>query len=284
MSLPPGEYHLSAKVPSSRPGPPMIVEHPDNPFDVPADERAESAPMDLSAGGETGEEPPLLTGVKGRILIDGEPASGASVMIYDAKVLRPVGPRYASRAQSGPDGLFEAPVPPGTYLLAVRKRQRGTAFGPPQPGDYSAEYEKNPLKVESGRFTETGVISLHVVDAEELFRRLGSLDNPTAAASSISGKVVDSEGKYLPGQFVFLYRNAQMTGPPVFVTRSGEGGGFVLNPPGPGMYHVAARRRYGSARQPGEYVGLIEGSSDSSIDVGEGEAVIGLVIRMEQVW
>jgi hypothetical protein len=240
--------------------------------------------MDLSAGGETGEEPPPLTGVKGRILIDGEPASGASVMIYDAKVLRPVGPRYASRVQSGPDGLFEAPVPPGTYLLAVRKRQRGTAFGPPQPGDHSAEYEKNPVKVESGRLTETGAISLHVVDPEELVRRLASLDSPAAGTSSITGKVLDGEGTTLPGQFVFLYRNAEMTGPPVFVTRSGEDGGFILNPPGAGRYYIAARRKYGAAREPGDYVGRIEGSSDSSVDVREGKGPAGLVIRMEQMW
>jgi hypothetical protein len=217
--------------------------------------------------------------VIGRILIDGKPTPGAFVMIYDEEVSRPVGPRYRHRVESGSEGRFEASVPPGSYLIAVRKRQRGAAFGPPQPGDYAAEYEKNPVKVESGRFTEADDITLHVVDLEKLDRRLGSLDNPTAGSSSISGKVVDREGEPLPGQFVFLYRSAAMTGPPVFVTRSGKDGVFVLNPPGGGRYYVVARRKYGAAREPGEEVGLIEGAPDSSVDVGDGGAVAGLVIR-----
>jgi hypothetical protein len=70
-----------------------------------------------------------------------------------------------------------------------------------------------------------------------------------------------------------------MTGPPVFVTRSGKDGVFVLNPPGGGRYYVVARRKYGAAREPGEEVGLIEGAPDSSVDVGDGGAVAGLVIR-----
>lgn len=281
MSLPAGEYYLAAKVPSSQPGPPIVFEHPENPFNVRAGERTEIGPLVLSAEGEERISP--LTGVRGRILIDGAPAPGAFVMIYDGEVARPVGPRYRERVESGTEGRFEAALPPGSYLVAVRKRQRGAAVGPPQPGDYTAEYEENPVSVESGRYTETGDISLHVVDLAKLDRRLRNLDNSTNETSSIRGRVVGPEGEPLPGRFVFLYRIAEMTGPPVFMTRSGEAGSFVLNPPGSGKYYVVTRQAYGAARQLGEEVGLIEGRPDSSVDVGEGEAVGGLVLRVKEV-
>jgi hypothetical protein len=281
LSLPQGNYHLSARLSSSLPGPPVIVEHPDSPFSVTGRKTSEIPALDLS---ERGGGMPLSSGVKGRILIHGEPAADATVMLYEAKISRPVGPRYESRVVSSSDGSFQAAVPPGSYLIAVRKRMRGTVFGPPQPGDLAAEYGKNPVEVMENAFTETGDIPLHVVDQKRLERRLGSLDNPAASALFVSGKVVDSEGQYTDGLFVFLYGNREMTGPPVAVTRSGEGGGFVLIPPGPGRYYVAARRTYGAARQIGEEVGLIDGRSDSSVEVGEGDAAEGLLLRLRKVW
>jgi hypothetical protein len=51
LSLPQGNYHLSARLSSSLPGPPVIVEHPDSPFSVTGRKTIEIPALDLSERG-----------------------------------------------------------------------------------------------------------------------------------------------------------------------------------------------------------------------------------------
>ena len=63
-----------------------------------------------------------------------------------------------------------------------------------------------------------------------------------------------------------------------------QDGAFSIGLPGAGLYYLGARSSRGGPRQPGEMVGRISGSPDSSVELLEGLPREGVVIRMEVVW
>jgi hypothetical protein len=75
-----------------------------------------------------------------------------------------------------------------------------------------------------------------------------------------------------------------MIGRPYLLTTTDEDGGFVLNLAEGGKYYLGARDRFGGPRQPGELVGKLAGSLDSSVEVAVGEVVEELRITMEEMW
>lgn len=237
--------------------------------------------VDLAAEADNEPVEEVLAEVEGRTIRDGLPFAGATVMFYDGAKKKLVGPGFVKMTTSGEDGIFRISIPPGSYAISVRKRLRGTGFGPPAPGDLVGEFADNPLQVGEG-VSDLGDVPLHVIDMEKLGQRLGSLDRPPPGATTLSGRVVDDTGKPLGTRFVFLYRNAELTGRPLYVTRSGQDGRFLLNVPAGGLYYVIARDRYGVQRQLGDYIGFLADHEDSAIEVLEGGRIEDLVIRMEQ--
>ena len=58
----------------------------------------------------------------------------------------------------------------------------------------------------------------------------------------------------------------------------------MLNLAEGGKYYLGARDRFGGPRQPGELVGKLAESPDSSVEITVGEVVEGLRITMEEMW
>jgi hypothetical protein len=284
LTLPPGEYYLWARESAPAFGPPKVTEYPRNPVTVRSGERTVLPDLGLvEVGRESAEPIPAETGISGRVVIAGGPAADTTVMIYDGKAARLMGPGYAAMIYTGPDGLFEAALAPGKYQVAARKRREGGAAGFLRQGDFSVDYDGNPVTVREGEYTDTGDLVLHEVDRERLVaeeaRRAGG-GSPT----HIAGTVIGPEGKPLPGQYVFVYRDQGMIGRPDKVARSAGDGSFSFDLSAGGRYYLGARSTIGGPRQPGEMAGRLSGSPDSSVEIEKGRRAEGLTIRMEVVW
>jgi len=284
LTLPPGEYYLWARERAPAFGPPKVVEYGGNPVRVRSGERTELAPMPLAEVGRESAEPvPPETGLTGRVVIAGEPAADTSVTVYGGVAKRLMGPGYVAMIFTGPDGLFQADLAPGAYRVAARKRRDGSAAGFLRQGDFTGEYAGNQVIVREGEYTAIGDLTLHEVDSSRLTEE-ADRRSAGSSATRIAGRVVGPDGKPLPGQHVFLYRDQGMIGRPLKVTESGEDGAFTFDLPAGGRYYVGARSTIGGPRQPGEMAGRLAGSPDSSVEVVEGEMKTGLAISMEEVW
>ena len=284
LSLPPGDYWIWAKEAAPAFGPRKIAEYEGNPVSVRSGEVTALGAIELRPVGSTDQVPaPAGAGIRGRVLIDGEGVGEAAVAIYDGVRERLTGPGYVAVVSTGGDGSFQADLAPGEYRVAVRKRKAGTTAGFLRQGDYSAEYGGNPVRVEGGRYTALGSISLHEVDSERL-AAAGEERSAARSSTRLTGRVVDREGKPLAGQFVFVYRDQGMIGRPHQLTTSDGEGGFILNLAAGGTYYIGARERFGGPREPGEQVGRLADPPDSSVEVAEGSAVEGLEIVMEEMW
>jgi hypothetical protein len=284
ISLPAGSYYLWAKGRPPAFGPPLVSEYPGNPVGVSAGKTTVLAPFTLrEAGGGTLAAAPPQTGVRGRVVADGGPAADVAVNVYGESAARLTGPGYVASVLSGPDGSFQADLPPGKYRVAARRRSDGAAAGFLRAGDLTGEHPGNPVAVAAGSYTDIGDLQLHAVDPRRLAeaereRRGGGL------ATGVAGTVVGPDGNPLAGQHVFLYRDEGMIGRPELMAVSGKDGSFAVALPEGGIWFVGARSTMGGPRQPGEMAGKLSGSPDSSVAVRSGERKSGLVIRMEVAW
>jgi hypothetical protein len=284
LTLPPGEFYLWARERAPAFGPPKVVEYGGNPVRVRSGERTELGPMPLAEVGRGSAEPvPPETGLAGRVVIAGEPAADTSVTVYGAEARRLMGPGYVAMIFTGPDGLFQADLAPGTYRVAARKRRDGGAAGFLREGDFTGEHAGNPVTVKEGEYTAIGDLPLHEVDSTRLAQEAGRR-SAGASSTRLAGRVTGPDGKPLPGQHVFLYRDQGMIGRPLKVAESGEDGAFTFDVPAGGRYYIGARSTIGGPRQPGEMAGRLAGSPDASVEVKEGETKTGLAISMEEVW
>lgn len=284
LSLPPGDYWIWAKEAAPAFGPRKIAEYEGNPVSVRPGEVTALGAIELRPVGSADQDPaPSGAGIRGKVLLGGTGVGEAAVTIYKGAREVLTGPGYVAVVRTDGDGSFQADLGPGEYRVAVRKRKDGTAAGFLRPGDHSAEYGGNPVRVEEGSYTDLASITLHEVDSERL---AAAAEDRSAARSStrLAGRVVDGEGKPLGGQFVFVYKDQGMIGRPHQLTTSDSEGGFVLNLAGGGTYYIGARERFGGPREPGELVGRLADPPDSSVEVAEGAAVEGLAIVMEEMW
>ncbi len=283
LTLPPGDYYFRAKEAAPAFGPRKVGEYPKNPIRLAAGGKVTLDPIELRPAGSAAAAAPAGAGIAGRILEAGKPVGDATVMIYDGSRERLMGPGYLANLRSDEEGRFQADLAAGEYKVAVRKRRDGSAAGFLREGDLSADYEGNPVAVRPGEYADIGDVTLHPVDRERLAGEAVSRQSD-GSPTRLRGRVVDVEGKPLAGQFVFVYKDEGMIGRPDLLTTTGEDGGFVLNLAEGGKYYLGARDRFGGPRQPGELVGKLAESLDSSVEVAEGEVVEELRITMEEMW
>jgi hypothetical protein len=284
LTLPAGDYYFWAKEAAPAFGPRKIGEYPKNPIRLAPGGKAELDPIELRPVGSAEEAAaPTGAGIAGRILEAGKPVGDATVMVYEGSRDRLMGPGYLAVVRSDEDGRFQADLAAGEYKVAVRKRRDGSAAGFLRAGDFTADYEGNPVAVSPGAYADIGDVTLHPVDGERLAGEAVSRQSD-GSPTRLRGRVLDVEGKPLAGQFVFVYRDEGMIGRPDLLTTTDEEGGFVLNLAEGGKYYLGARDRFGGPRQPGELVGKLAESPDSSVEITVGEVVGGLRITMEEMW
>jgi hypothetical protein len=175
-------------------------------------------------------------------------------------------------------GLFEAPLPPGTYYLIARKRQGGSFMGPLQAGDYFGYFADNPVVVKEGQLVR---VPLSLIEVPE---KVGQLADSIFGATSVSGRVVDAAGQPQAGIRVLLYDDPLMLNRPLFVSQpSAQDGSYVISFPQGGTYWLAARDQLGGPPMPGQFYGRYLGSPDGSVQVKNGESLAKIELVVDEM-
>lgn len=276
LQLPAGDYYLLAR------GNGHYSFYGRNPVAVPATGIAE---LKIGLVPLAPAPPPpvaleIESGVSGELTVDGRPYADGVVYAYTDLTSRLKGMGYALSAPSDEDGRFEIPLPAGTYYLLARLRKDGgMVTGPLRAGDFIGYAPLNPLRVAEGRVT---LVSIPLLEVPE------KVDQMTATLfgqTSISGRVLDRDGRPVAGARAVLYDEAQMLNRPLYVSRPTEAdGSFVLSFPTGGTYYLAARQQLGGAPSPGELYGTWDGTPDHSLQVTTGERKSGIDLIVEEMW
>jgi hypothetical protein len=106
-----------------------------------------------------------------------------------------------------------------------------------------------------------------------------------ATDTSLTGTILDPEGKPVAGVHVFAYLDSRMVGKPVHVsTPTAANGTFRVHLGGGGTYFVGARSSFGGPLEPGEWVGTFDGRPDHAVTVvkGDSQSLGNLTVR--EVW
>jgi len=221
----------------------------------------------------------VKTGVSGIVTHDGEPVSGAILMVYTDLSSQLKGMGLGMSSPTAADGTFEFPLPEGRYYLVVRVRQDGAFAGPLKSGDLFGYLPGNPLPVQDG---EVASVHIPVIMVPEKVERYAS---KLFGNTTIAGRIIDANGKPIAGLKALLYDDPMMLNRPLYVSQpTGADGTFVLSFPNGGTYYLAARNVLGGTPSPGELYGRYQGSKDHSVEIAKGKTLKDVEIRVEEVY
>ncbi len=217
-----------------------------------------------------------MTPVSGRVTA---PLAGAVVYVYgEGENL--FGPARVVSEPAGPDGSYALNLPPGRYLVVVRKRQGGDTTGPVNAGDLRGD--PVPLTVKAGEPVTLDLLAL-LKDANEK-----SFPAPDRTGKTgISGTIRDEKGAPAVNVRVHVYDHIQMSERPKYVSeKTGPDGRYTVYLARGGTYYVAARDRFGGPPQVGDLYGRYdEGTVDpSGVVVRAGEITAGVDLTVHKVW
>lgn len=287
INLPPGRYYLIAKKKMEGSGGPtrmLMAASPLNPIELQAGKK-EVAPFNLR---EMGRDGALVaeagTGVKGRIVHNRQPVANAFVYVYSEKSAGLIGPSYGEAVRTAADGTFTIPLPAGNFYLAARKRADGARSGDVAVGDLNGSWQKNPLTLKHGETVELGDFSVTTVSAANRQERLEQ-GKFAPTGTTLTGRMVDQDGKAVSGVYAFAYLDSRMVGKPAYISAAtGDDGRFELRLGAGGTYYIGARSTFGGPLEPGEWVGTYDARPNHMVAVKKGEALDLDRIVVREVW
>ena len=173
-----------------------------------------------------------FTGVRGRVALKGEVVAGVVVLAFKDFEAGLASVPVARSAGTDAEGIYELPLPAGTYQVVAAKTGSPDLAGLKE-GDLFCFYGGNPVRVDPGRATNVG---FNLVRVEK--------DPPPDAPAGVTGKVFDEHGAPLPGAAVYLYPSSSggFKGVPGFFARTGDDGTFRARLK-KGTFFVVARKR-----------------------------------------
>jgi len=203
-----------------------------------------------------------FTGVRGRVAFKGEVASGAVVLAYREFDAGLEGVPVARSGETNPEGIYEFPLPPGSYFLVAAKTG-ATGLSGIREGDLFCYYGGNPVRVEPDRPTHVG---FNLVRVEK--------DPPPELAAGVSGVVLDENGKPLPGAVVYFYKSPAdgFKGMPGYFARTGEDGAFRARLRKGTFFAVARKRESGDLFGPTQVGDSFAYYTRNPVTLAEGEA------------
>lgn len=276
LNLPEGEYYFLAR------GKGLFAYYGRNPLTIPpeglSDLRISLVPIPPPPAPPG--EATIESGIAGRLLIDGAPLAGGVVYAYTDLASQLKGMGYALSAPSDEQGIFELPLPAGTYYLLARMRKEGgMVMGPLRAGDFIGYAPLNPVKVAVGRIA---LVSIPMLEVPEKVERLSAT---LFGQTSLRGRILNRNGEPVAGMRATLYSEPQMLNRPLFVSQpSGADGSFILSFPNGGIYYLAARQQLGGAPAPGELFGTYDATLDHALEIGTGEQKAGIELIVEEMW
>lgn len=262
----------------------LMAECPANPIEVTTGQRNIPA-FTLREMGRDGALVALPeTGARGRLLSSGQPVAGGTVYVYTEDASGLMGPSYGESVQSDAKGRFQIDLPAGRFFFAARKRNGGSRMGEPDAGDLNGVYPNNPVEVTAGAFVELVDFVLEPIDAVTRADRLA--DGKFAETSTwFSGRVVNQDGRPVPGIYVFAYLDSRMVGKPTYISAaSDDQGTYRLNLGSGGAYYLGARSTFGGPLEPGEWVGTFDGRADHRVEISENQNQNLADIVVREVW
>ena len=191
------------------------------------------------------------------------------------------GQGYATAPPTGKSGAFRIDLlPESAFFLIVRKRAKGTSAGPIVEGDFFGYFVDNPVQVRAGKIAKVRIEVIskasEVGKDDSLFRATGT---------QIVGRILDKDGKVVPGVYAFAYEDKVMAhARPSFISRVvDKEGRYVINLSGGGVFYIGARTDYGDSPALGEWYGRYDVSADHSVRAEGGKRLEGIDIVVEKI-
>lgn len=186
------------------------------------------------------------SGIYGKLFFDGKPLQKSYVYVYKDFKGGFRGPAFITYPSL--DGTFKISLPPGSYYILARKRQKGGMYGPIEEGDHFNFYFGNPVSIKKGVYRYVEI---------ETVKRLSQLEEGIGFAT-VKGIVTDKGGKPVSGLFVLFYQNKSMQGKPLYISgRTNKSGEFSIKLP-VGTYYVSARENIGGPPITNEWYGKLQ--------------------------
>jgi hypothetical protein len=188
------------------------------------------------------------SGVEGRLLIEDQPAAGATLEVYlRDEQDRSTAPFAVATTDDGGD--YRLDLPPGRYFLIGRKR---THEGSGSTRIFMASCPGNPVKVRESR------LQVPAFSLVEMGRGRSLVPDP---ATGVEGRVT-ADGEPVNEAYVYIYTEdaTDLMGPSYSeAVRTDEQGFYRVDLPA-GRYFVAARKRLDGSRlgepAPGDLNGI----------------------------
>jgi len=232
----------------------------------------EVPPLPASTASPTG------TGIFGRVTRNGVPVADAGVYAYAKTGSGFKSDDFQATVRTNAKGEFALELPPDRYFLLARLRaDKSEGIGPLHKGDLLGYDPRNPIVVTQGRSVASAIPMARL-------RQIKSRAESSAfPPGTIVGRIVDREGRPVPGAYAALYQNPKMIGRPAFMSeRVGADGRFSLSVPIPGSYFIGARSGYGTPAA-GAWFGVWGGSADHSLPIKMGEVRAGVEIVVDRL-
>lgn len=216
------------------------------------------------------------TGISGQVLLraDDQPLVGAYVNIYPDTITNLLGPSQFISSPTDEQGRYLVDLPPGTYYVVARKRLTGDPTGPLSPGDFYSEHQRILTEVVSGKLSLVN-LPVVVMKSPMFFKKIAMKQD---GETGIRGRLVDRQGKPVPGGFAMAYTDADMKRLPDFAsTLTDAEGRFTIYMPNGGTFYLAARIHVWDMPQTGEPYGMLE----APVIVENGKFAEGIQLEME---
>lgn len=219
------------------------------------------------------------SGLTGKVFLkdSGDALGEAFVNIYPDTTSNLLGPSQYISSPTSKDGFFTIDVPPGTYYVVARKRMTGEASGPLAPGDFYSEHKRILVEVKSAKMAR---VDLEVVPMKApMFFKKNLVERQTD--TGIRGRLVDVEGKPVPGSFAIAYVDRDLKRLPDFAsTLSDANGQFTIYLPEGGTFYLAARVHAWDMPRTGELYGKLGGEDAAPLTVEKGSFVEDVTLTL----
>jgi hypothetical protein len=180
--------------------------------------------------------------IKSRIVdVAGNPVEGVKVFFYEGANVRK--PADFISGSSDRNGQVLTTVPANKYQ-AVARLKKDALYGPLMPGD---KHSGEPVEVDCSDNQDTEM-TFTVADFREVVQKKRT---GTGEVVRLWGRIVDRDGKPVPGAYVFAHSSREMASLPEYLSAwSDADGNYSLYLPIGGKLYAGAARQFPLTGKP----------------------------------